>query len=194
MASGGRPAALHVTDDTGRHLRYTSRAKREADVSLSHPLHHGASRCTMEHHDATGVTTPRQTVKASPHRHKWMLSHGAPADPSDPWNSHAAPVSHRALDGILILAAFRFQNLFSTRETTPGSCNNTLRRPLRRGAQRPRTSGGRPAALRVTGDATRRLRYPSRAKRPKPTSRCRTVCTMARPPRCDGCYIPRQTV
>src|SRR5258708_7111464 len=89
-ASGGRPAALHVTDDTGRHLRYTSRAKREADVSLSH-------RCTMEHHDATGVTTPRQTVKASPHRHKWMLSHGAPADPSDPWNSHAAPVSLRSV-------------------------------------------------------------------------------------------------
>src|SRR6267154_3883383 len=26
---------------------------------------------------------------------KWMLSHGAPADPSDPWNSHAAPVSPR---------------------------------------------------------------------------------------------------
>src|SRR4030081_1462423 len=49
----------------------------------------------MEHHDATGVTPPRQTVKASPHRHKWMLSHGAPADPSDPWNSHAAPVSPR---------------------------------------------------------------------------------------------------
>src|SRR5258707_1075190 len=49
----------------------------------------------MEHHDATGVTTPRQTVKASPHRHKWILSHGAPADPSDPWNSHAAPVSPR---------------------------------------------------------------------------------------------------
>src|ERR1700704_3486918 len=35
-ASGGRPAALHVTDDTARHLRYASRAKREADVSLSH--------------------------------------------------------------------------------------------------------------------------------------------------------------
>jgi hypothetical protein len=33
---------------------------------------------------------------------------------------------NRALNGILILAAFRFQNLFSTRETTPGSCNNTL--------------------------------------------------------------------
>src|SRR5258705_4437878 len=46
-------------------------------------------------HDATGVTTPRQTVKASPNRHKWMLSHSAPADPSDPWNSHAAPVSPR---------------------------------------------------------------------------------------------------
>src|SRR5882757_3448624 len=94
QAEEGR--ALHVTDDTARHLRYTSRAKREADVSLSH-------RRTMEHpvapwsttSDATGVTTPRQTVKASPHRHKWMLSHGAPADPSDPWNSHAAPVSPR---------------------------------------------------------------------------------------------------
>src|SRR5882757_1792332 len=42
--------ALRVTDDTARHLRYTSRAKREADVSLSHrctmehPLHHGAPR------------------------------------------------------------------------------------------------------------------------------------------------------
>src|SRR5712671_6826479 len=53
MASGGRPAALHVTDNTGRHLRYTSRAKREADVSLSHrctmehPLHHGAPRCDV---------------------------------------------------------------------------------------------------------------------------------------------------
>src|SRR3977135_4179162 len=35
-ASGGRPAALHVTDDTARHMRYASRAKREADVSLSH--------------------------------------------------------------------------------------------------------------------------------------------------------------
>src|SRR6267154_2508773 len=79
-APRGRPAALHVTDDTARHLRYTSRAEREADVSLSH-------RRTMEHpvapwsttSDATGVTTPRQTVKASPHRHKWMLSRGAPA-------------------------------------------------------------------------------------------------------------------
>ena len=40
QAEEGR--ALHVTDDTARHLRYTSRAKREADVSLSHRLHHGA--------------------------------------------------------------------------------------------------------------------------------------------------------
>src|SRR5258707_3674024 len=94
-ASGGRPAALHVTDDTGRHLRYTSRAKREADVSLSH-------RCTMEHPVAPWRTMMRRVfhpetngVKASPHRHKWMLSPGAPADPSDPWNSHAAPVSPR---------------------------------------------------------------------------------------------------
>src|SRR5258705_12466185 len=87
------PAALHVTDETARHLRYTSRAKREADVSLSH-------RCTMEHPVAPWRTTMRRElpprdkrVKASPHRHKWMLSHGAPADPPDPWNSHAAPVS-----------------------------------------------------------------------------------------------------
>src|SRR5258707_5572037 len=44
QAEEGR--ALHVTDNTARHLRYTSRAKREADVSLSH-------RRTMEHHDAS---------------------------------------------------------------------------------------------------------------------------------------------
>ena len=41
QAEEGR--ALRVTDDTARHLRYTSRAKREADVSLSH-------RCTMVRH------------------------------------------------------------------------------------------------------------------------------------------------
>ena len=71
--------ALHVTRKT--------RSRRLAVA----PLHHGASRCTMEHHDATGVTTPRQTVKASPHRHKWMLSHGAPADPSDPRGARFTP-------------------------------------------------------------------------------------------------------
>src|SRR6267154_4352671 len=54
-ASGGRPAALHVTDDTGRHLRYTSRAKREADVSLSH-------RCTMEQPVAPWSTTMRRVL------------------------------------------------------------------------------------------------------------------------------------
>src|SRR3981189_3252803 len=93
-----RPISLtrdaHVTDDTARHLRYTSRAKREADVSLSHrctmehPLHHGAPRCDGCYH-------PETTVKASPHRHKWMLSHGAPTDPSDPWNFPPRPVSPR---------------------------------------------------------------------------------------------------
>src|SRR6195256_2656602 len=74
QAEEGR--ALHVTDDTARHLRYTSRAKREADVSLSH-------RCTMEHPVAPWSTTMRRVfhpetngVKASPHRHKWILSHG----------------------------------------------------------------------------------------------------------------------
>src|SRR4051812_13817042 len=88
----------HVTCVTrhGRHRTspalHVTRKTRSRRLAVA-PLHHGATRCTMEHHDATGVTTPRQTVKASPHRHKWMLSHGAPADPSDPWNSHAAPVS-----------------------------------------------------------------------------------------------------
>src|ERR1700675_1419230 len=82
------PAALHVTDDTARHLRYTSRAKREADVSLSH-------RCTMEHTMRRVFHRETNGVKASPHRHNWVLSHGAPADPSDPWNIHAAPVSPR---------------------------------------------------------------------------------------------------
>src|SRR5258706_13756759 len=75
----------HVTCVT----RHAQNAKPTSRCRTVAPLHHGASRCTMEHHDATGVTTPRQRVKASLHRHKWMLSHGAPADPSDPWNSHA---------------------------------------------------------------------------------------------------------
>src|SRR6266853_2026099 len=95
---------------------------------------------------------------------------------------------NRALDGILILAAFRFQNLFSTRETTPGSWNNTLRRPLRHGAQRPRTSGGRPAALRVTDDTARHLRYTSRPKREGDVSLSHRLHHGA--PRCDGCYHP----
>src|SRR5882757_775386 len=54
-ASGGRPASLHVTDDTARHLRYTSRAKREADDLLSH-------RCTMEHPVAPWSTTMRRVL------------------------------------------------------------------------------------------------------------------------------------
>src|SRR5712671_5108707 len=93
-ASGGRPCVTrHGRHRTSPALHVT-RKTRSRRLAVA-PLHHGASRCTMEHHDATGVTIPRQTVKASPHRHKWMLSPGAPADPSDPWNSHAAPVSPR---------------------------------------------------------------------------------------------------
>src|SRR5712671_1385162 len=64
-ASNSLTRDAHVTDDTARHLRYTSRAKREADVSLSH-------RCTMEHHDATGVS-PRDK-RCEKHQLKWMLS------------------------------------------------------------------------------------------------------------------------
>src|SRR5258705_13338380 len=87
-------------------------------------------------HDATGVTTPRQTVKASPHRHKWMLSHGAPADPSDPWISPAAPVSPR---------------------------QNGQRGALVASAPGVQAEEGR--ALHVTDDTARHLRYTSRAKR-----------------------------
>ena len=78
----------HVTDDTARHLRYTSRAKREADVSLRTVAPWSTTMRRVFHPETNGV-------KASPHRHKRVLSHGAPADPSDPWNSHAAPVSPR---------------------------------------------------------------------------------------------------
>src|SRR5882672_4581316 len=88
------PRGARFTPPKRLYELHVTRKTRSRRLAVA-PLHHGASRCTMEHHDATGVTTPRQTVKASPHRHKWMLSHGAPADPSDPWNSHAAPVSPR---------------------------------------------------------------------------------------------------
>src|SRR5258708_5046766 len=78
-ASGGRPAALHVTDDTGRHRTspalHVTRKTRSRRLAVA-PLHHGASRATMEPNDGPVVTTPGQTVKAGPHRHKWMLSHG----------------------------------------------------------------------------------------------------------------------
>jgi len=53
QAEEGR--ALHVTDDTARHMRYASRAKRDADVSLSH-------RCTMEHPVAPWSTTMRRVL------------------------------------------------------------------------------------------------------------------------------------
>src|SRR5260370_31653354 len=54
LASGGRPAALRVTDDTARHLRYTVAPWSTTMRRVFHP--------------ETNV------VKASPHRHKWMLS------------------------------------------------------------------------------------------------------------------------
>ena len=78
----------HVTCVTrhAQNAKPTSRCRTVAPWSI--PLHHGAPRCDGCYH-------PETTVKASPHRHKWMLSHGAPADPSDPWNFHAAPVSPR---------------------------------------------------------------------------------------------------
>ena len=86
-ASGGRPAALRsrTTPDVTCVTRHAQNAKPTSRCRTVAPW-----STTMRR-----VFHPRQAVKASPHRHKWMLSHSAPADPSDPWNSHAAPVSPR---------------------------------------------------------------------------------------------------
>src|SRR5712671_8225231 len=85
-ASNSLTRDAHVTDDTARHLRYTSRAKREAKSRCRTVAPWSTTMRRVFHPETNGV-------KASPHRHKRVLSHGAPADPSDPWNIHAAPVS-----------------------------------------------------------------------------------------------------
>src|SRR5882757_4519181 len=80
--------------------RYTSRTKPHVTCVTRHAQNaKPTSRCRTV---APWSTTMRRVfhpetngVKASPHRHKGVLSHGAPADPSDPWNSHAARVSPR---------------------------------------------------------------------------------------------------
>src|SRR5882757_696161 len=80
--------------------RYTSRTTPHVTCVTRHAQNaKPTSRCRTV---ATWSTTMRRVfhpetngVKASPHRLKWMLSRGAPADPTDPWNSHAAPVSQR---------------------------------------------------------------------------------------------------
>src|SRR5258705_79118 len=88
------------------------RTQRVADEAINRALdcsltsHRGAPWCNGMLHGATvrRVFHPETNgVKASPHRHKWMLSHGAPADPSDPWNSHAAPVSPRQNGHLAVL-------------------------------------------------------------------------------------------
>src|SRR5258705_10502670 len=76
QAEEGR--ALRVTDDTARHLRYTSRAKREADVSLSH-------RCTMEHSTSSMLqrhsSRPPPTAGCQRHtRIRRWVRRGAPKD------------------------------------------------------------------------------------------------------------------
>jgi predicted ester cyclase len=80
----GKPIEFIATDLVKVENGRITRSRRLAVA----PLHHGAPRCD-------GCATLRTTMKASPHRHKRVLSHGSPADPSDPWNSHAAPVSPR---------------------------------------------------------------------------------------------------
>src|SRR5882672_2881693 len=99
-------------------------------------------------------------VKASPHRHKRVLSHGAPADPSDPWNIHAAPVSPRGPS----FGVSRMPRLETRLRAIHGphfSVHRTLlglwdrHRRVATGL----ASGGRPAALRVTDDTARHLRY-----------------------------------
>ena len=83
-------------------------------------------------------------VKASPHRHKWMLSHGAPADPSDPWNSHAAPVSPRQN------GQHRWQKIRT---------NNPLERIMREIRRRTRVVGAFPDGQSCLNLAAARLRY-----------------------------------
>src|SRR6267154_5861909 len=51
---------------------------------------HGRHRTSPALH-VTRKTRSRRLAVAPPHRHKWMLSPGAPADPSDPWNSTRRP-------------------------------------------------------------------------------------------------------
>jgi hypothetical protein len=100
-ARGNRACKRRKASSVTRHGRHRSSPalhvtrKTRSDVSLSHLCTMEHHECTMEHHDATGVSPETNGVKASPHRLKWMLTRGAPADPSDPWNSHAAPVSPR---------------------------------------------------------------------------------------------------
>src|SRR5882762_10064792 len=80
--------------------RYTSRTTPHVTCVTRHAQNaKPTSRCRTV---APWSTTMRRVfhpetngVKASPHRHKRVLSHGAPADPSDPWNFDAAPVSPR---------------------------------------------------------------------------------------------------
>src|SRR3981189_3101758 len=80
--------------------RYTSRTTPDVTCVTRHAQNaKPTSRCRTV---APWSTTMRRVfhpetngVKACPHRHKRVLSHGAPADPSDPWNSHPAPVSPR---------------------------------------------------------------------------------------------------
>ena len=87
--------------------RYTSRTTPHVTCVTRHAQNaKPTSRCRTV---APWSTTMRRVfhpetngVKASPHRHKRVLSHGAPADPSDPWNIHAAPVSPRQNHGYML--------------------------------------------------------------------------------------------
>src|SRR3981189_2577475 len=123
--------ALHVTRKT---------RSRRLGVA---PLHHGASRCTMEHHDATGVTTPRQTVKAS-------------RTGINGCSAMAHPLTH----------------------LTHGIPTRRPFHPAKTASEK--TPRGRPAALHVTDDTARHLRYTSRAKREADVSLSHR-CTMEPP-------------
>jgi hypothetical protein len=80
--------------------RYTSRTTPHVTCVTRHAQNaKPTSRCRTV---APWSTTMRRVfhletngVKASPHRPKWMLSRGAPAAPSDPWNFDASDVPPR---------------------------------------------------------------------------------------------------
>ena len=128
----------HVTCVTrhAQNAKPTSRCRTVAP--WSNPLHHGAPRCDGCYHPETDGES------YSPHRHKWMLSHGAPADPSDPWNSHAAPVSPRQN------GQHRWQKIRT---------NNPLERIMREIRRRTRVVGAFPDGQSCLNLAAARLRY-----------------------------------
>src|SRR5258705_4199204 len=99
-ASGGRPfVTRHGRHRTSPALHVT-RKTRSRRLAVA-PLHHGASRCTMEHHDATGVSPRDKRGKlvrtgingcsAVAHRHHCPMKFLPAGGPTPPKQRTVAP-------------------------------------------------------------------------------------------------------